>query len=319
METKQRSDMKIAVLAGGISDERNISLESGKNARAALEAAGYGTVDLIDTAAPGFLTDLANGSYDVAFLALHGKGGEDGTMQGALELLGIPYTGSDSIASACAVDKDLAKLLYARAGIPVAAGVALLRSDSPDIDAIVETVGRQSFVKPAVNGSSFGVKLVKDPSELADAIAFSHEYGDKILVEERLVGTEVTVGVIGDGETLRALPVVEIRMPKSADFYDLDVKYVDPTDIHRIPAEIPQDVYEQVQEYACAAHRALGCYGISRTDFIVTGRGPVALETNTIPGMTSTSLFPDEIRHAGATFEDACAELVDLALKRAAR
>ena len=127
------------------------------------------------------------------------------------------------------------------------------------------------------------------------------------------------MGVIGDGETLRALPVVEIRMPKSADFYDLDVKYVDPTDIHRIPAEIPQDVYEQVQGYACAAHRALGCYGISRTDFIVTDRGPVALETNTIPGMTSTSLFPDEIRHAGATFEDACAELVDLALKRAAR
>ena len=319
METKQRSDMRIAVLAGGISDERDISLESGKNAQAALIAAGYGHVDLVDTATPGFLTDLAAGSYDIAFLALHGKGGEDGTMQGALELLGIPYTGSDSIASACAVDKDLAKLLYARAGIPVAAGVALLRSDEPDIEKIVATVGEQAFVKPAVNGSSYGVKLVKDPSELADAIAFSHEYGDKILVEERLVGTEVTVGVIGDGETLRALPVVEIRMPKSADFYDLEVKYVDPTDIHRIPANLPEDVYAQVQAYACAAHRALGCYGISRTDFIVTERGPIALETNTIPGMTSTSLFPDEIRHSGSTFEDACAELVDLALKRAAK
>ena len=132
-----------------------------------------------------------------------------------------------------------------------------------------------------------------------------------------LVGVVVCEGVLG-GEDLVPLPVVEIRCPADSEFYDLDVKYVDPTDIHRIPAELAADDYARVQELACRAHRALGCTGFSRSDFIVTDQGPVILETNTIPGMTETSLFPDELRHAGIAFSEACAQLIDIALDRAA-
>lgn len=319
MEQQQRAGMRIAVLAGGTSDEREISLASGRNAVLALREAGFGTVELVDTAEPGFLSALSDDRPDVAFLALHGEGGEDGTIQGALEFLHIPYTGSNSIASACAVDKDLAKLLYDRAGIPISPGVALMPTDEVDVDALVAVVGEQSFVKPAINGSSYGVCSVHASVELPEAIAFARSFGAKVLVERRVVGTEVTVGVIGDGETLRALPVVEICMPEQSEFYDLDVKYVDPTDIHRIPARLDEETYARVQELACRAHIALGCYGVSRSDFIVSAEGPVILETNTIPGMTETSLLPDEVLHTGHTFADAAAELVELALARSGR
>lgn len=319
MEQRERATMHIAVLAGGASDERDISLASGENAACALREAGYGSVEIVDPAQPGFLGVLADMRPDVAFLALHGEGGEDGTIQGALEFLRIPYTGSNSIASACAVDKDLAKLLYDRAGIPISPGVALTRRDTIDVDALRQVVGEQSFVKPAVNGSSYGVRPVHAASELPEAIEFARSFGDKVLVERRVVGTEVTVGVMGDGDTLRALPVVEICMPEQSEFYDLEVKYVDPTDIHRIPARLDEETYALVQELACRAHEALGCYGISRSDFIISEEGPVILETNTTPGMTDTSLFPDEVRHTGRTFAEAAAELVDLALERGCR
>ena len=319
MAGKERSDMKIAVLAGGISDEREISLNSGAGAQAALLEAGFGVVELLDPGEPGFLDGIAHGGFDVAFIALHGKGGEDGMMQNILDYLRIPYTGSNAVASACAMDKELAKLLYARSGLKVAPGVAVERDEPYRVEDIVAIVGQVSFVKPAINGSSYGVTLVKSAGELAAAIEYAFGFGDKVLVEKRAVGTEVTVGVIGDGATLRALPVVEICMPQESEYYDLEVKYVDPTDIHRIPARLPQDVYAEVQELACRAHDALGCYGVSRSDFIITEEGPVILETNTIPGMTETSLLPDEVRHAGSTFAEVCAELVELALQRAAR
>ena len=319
MGVKRRDDMRIAVLAGGISDERDISLSSGRNVMQALYKAGYGLVDLVDPGADGFLSCLSGGAYDAAFLALHGRGGEDGMVQDILEFLHIPYTGSNPISCGVAMDKDLSKLLYARAGLPIAPGLAFTRDEVPSLEEIVSVVGPQSFVKPAINGSSYGISLVKKPSELASALENAFAYGDKVLVEQRIIGTEVTCGVLGDGETLRALPVVEICMPAQSEFYDLDVKYVDPKDIHRIPAHLPEDVYAQVQDLACAAHRALGCFGFSRTDIIVSEGGPVILETNYIPGMTPASLFPDEVVHANMTFADACAELVDLALERARR
>lgn len=315
----ERVDMSIAVLAGGCSHEREVSLASGRNAAVALRKAGFGTVDLMDPADPAVLTGLADRRPDAVFLALHGKGGEDGTIQGALEFLNLPYTGSNPMASACAVDKDLAKILYARAGVPTAPGVPFMEGDPIDADAVVCELGHELFVKPAINGSSYGVRLVKDPHELAGAVAYAHGFGDKVLVEQRVVGTEVTVGVLGDGKTLRALPVVEIRTPEHCEFYDLDVKYVDPTDIHRIPARLDEATYAQVQELAVRAHRSIGCFGFSRSDFIVSDHGPVILETNTIPGMTPTSLFPDEVRHAGLSFAEVCAELVDLAIERAQR
>lgn len=319
MDRTGRQDLRIAVLAGGTSDEREISLASGKNVVHALTEAGYGSVELIDPAAPTFLEHMAGDGWDAAFIALHGIGGEDGRIQHVLEFLGIPYTASSPLASGIAMDKDLSKLLYRRAGLPVAPSVTFGHPDMPPLEEIVAVVGEQSFVKPVVNGSSYGISLAKDPSELANAIEVAFEHGEKVMVEKRVFGTECSVAAVGDGETLRALPVVEILVPEQSEFYDLEVKYADPKDLHRIPACLPENVYTQVQEIACRAHEALGLYGISRTDVIVTEDGPVILETNNIPGMTPESLVPDEARHAGIPFSELCAELVDLALKRAGR
>lgn len=319
MDRTGRQDLRIAVLAGGTSDEREISLASGKNVVHALTEAGYGSVELIDPAAPTFLEHMTGDGWDAAFIALHGIGGEDGRIQHVLEFLGIPYTASSPLASGIAMDKDLSKLLYRRAGLPVAPSVTFGHADMPPLEEIVAVVGEQSFVKPVVNGSSYGISLAKDPSELANAIEEAFEHGEKVMVEKRVFGTECSVAAVGDGETLRALPVVEILVPEQSEFYDLEVKYADPKDLHRIPACLPENVYTQVQEIACRAHEALGLYGISRTDVIVTEDGPVILETNNIPGMTPESLVPDEARHAGIPFSELCAELVDLALKRAGR
>ena len=319
MDRTGRQDLRIAVLAGGTSDEREISLESGKNVVHALTEAGYGSVELIDPAAPTFLEHMTGDGWDAAFIALHGIGGEDGRIQHVLEFLGIPYTASSPLASGIAMDKDLSKLLYRRAGLPVAPSVTFGHADMPPLEEIVAVVGEQSFVKPVVNGSSYGISLAKDPSELANAIEVAFEHGEKVMVEKRVFGTECSVAAVGDGETLRALPVVEILVPEQSEFYDLEVKYADPKDLHRIPACLPENVYAQVQEIACRAHEALGLYGISRTDVIVTEDGAVILETNNIPGMTPESLVPDEARHAGIPFSELCAELVDLALKRAGR
>lgn len=319
MDRTGRQDLRIAVLAGGTSDEREISLASGKNVVYALTEAGYGSVELIDPAAPTFLEHMTGDGWDAAFIALHGIGGEDGRIQHVLEFLGIPYTASSPLASGIAMDKDLSKLLYRRAGLPVAPSVTFGHADMPPLEEIVAVVGEQSFVKPVVNGSSYGISLAKDPSELANAIEVAFEHGEKVMVEKRVFGTECSVAAVGDGETLRALPVVEILVPEQSEFYDLEVKYADPKDLHRIPACLPENVYTQVQEIACRAHEALGLYGISRTDVIVTEDGPVILETNNIPGMTPESLVPDEARHAGIPFSELCAELVDLALKRAGR
>lgn len=319
MDRTGRQDLRIAVLAGGTSDEREISLASGKNVVHALTEAGYGSVELIDPAAPTFLEHMTGDGWDAAFIALHGIGGEDGRIQHVLEFLGIPYTASSPLASGIAMDKDLSKLLYRRAGLPVAPSVTFGHADMPPLEEIVAVVGEQSFVKPVFNGSSYGISLAKDPSELANAIEVAFEHGEKVMVEKRVFGTECSVAAVGDGETLRALPVVEILVPEQSEFYDLEVKYADPKDLHRIPACLPENVYTQVQEIACRAHEALGLYGISRTDVIVTEDGPVILETNNIPGMTPESLVPDEARHAGIPFSELCAELVDLALKRAGR
>ncbi len=312
MSEYQPSELSVAVLAGGISDEREISFLSGAAVVDALYEAGYQHVDMLDPAADDFLVQLANGGYDVAFIALHGRGGEDGMIQSILAYLDIPYTGSGVIASACAADKDVSKAVYERAGIPVARGVAVRSDDDVCVADLVDAVGSECFVKPAVNGSSYGVTLVKEESELLSALEVAFDCDDKALVEERLVGTEITVGVLGNPPV--ALPIVEILPQQGSEFYDLDVKYIDPDLVHRIPAHISREDYEKAQEYAVRAHEALGCVGFSRSDFIVTDRGPVILETNTIPGMTPTSLFPDEARHAGIPFSAVCDQLIQIAL-----
>lgn len=314
MDQDQRRSLHVVVLAGGISDERDVSVSSGENVVKALEEQGYHDVDMLDPAEPSFLDDIRSGAYDVAFIALHGKGGEDGTIQSVLEFLHIPYTGSGVSASACAADKDISKAIYIRAGIPVAKGILISEDDEVDPEMVVSQLGSELFVKPALNGSSYGVSPVHGATGLPRAIEIALQHSSKALVEECLVGTEITVGVF-EGEELAALPIVEIRKQADAEFYDLDVKYSDPSNVHRIPAQISDDDYAEAQRLACLAHTALGCRGFSRSDFIVTDHGPVILETNTIPGMTDRSLYPDEIRHTSMTFGDVCDRLIELALK----
>lgn len=308
---------RVALLTGGWSDEREIALDSARACERALREAGFATVDLVDVAKKGTLSRLESGRYDVAFIAMHGRWGEDGCVQGLCEMLHLPYTFSGVLASAMATEKDVAKRAYREAGLPVPEGVEVTAGQAVDqalLDSLVERFGLPLFVKPACNGSSFGVTRVEEASQLAAALEAARAKGDAALVEHCVVGTEITVPVLGNDDA-RALPVVEIVT--GADFYDLKVKYEDPSKHHVIPARLDAEVYARAQEYAVRAHRALGCSGASRSDFIVTADGePVILETNTIPGMTETSLLPDSARHAGISFPELCRRLVELALER---
>lgn len=313
---KDVTSNKIAVLAGGWSDERDVSMSSGKEVRHALQEAGFSQVDLLDVAQDDFMERLMGGAYDVAFVAMHGKYGEDGCVQGLLEVLHIPYTFSGVLASALAMAKDVTKTVYERAGIPTAAGVTLMDGEEVSeerLDEIVEELGLPVFVKPASNGSSFGISHVLDRSSLREAVNKAALTGGHVLIEAAIVGEEITVPVIGNDKP-RALPIIEVVT--GADFYDEKVKY-EPSELHHvIPARLSEDVVARASELAERAHVALGCRGCSRSDFIVAADGtPYILETNTIPGMTAASLLPDSARHAGIEFSELCKYFVELALE----
>ncbi len=258
---------------------------------------------------------------DVCFVAIHGQWGEDGTIQGMLELLGIPYVGSGVLASALAMDKVMAKTVLAASGIEVPAGFVVSRTDWPEERestlARAEDLGLPLVVKPVRQGSSVGVVMVDSPSELPGAIEVGFQLDDRVMVERRLMGTELTVGVIGNGSALRALPVIEIAT--KAEFFDYRAKY-DPALTDEIcPARISDELALRVQEVAMAAHRALGCRDMSRTDMIATADGRVVtLEVNTIPGMTANSLLPKAARVAGIDFGELCALLIEAARARSA-
>lgn len=308
----------VVVIGGGWSDEREISLLSATECRRALIEAGFERVDLLDLASGDFVKRLVAGSYDVAFVALHGAYGEDGCVQGLLEVLHLPYTFSDVAASALASEKHLTKIVLANAGIPVPAGVDLPAGENLDATAaerLVSELGLPLFVKPASNGSSYGVSRVNSADELPAAVARAGAGGGRVLVESCVEGTEITVPVIGNSEP-EALPVVEIVT--GAEFYDIKVKY-EPSELHHvIPARLSEEATRRAQELAVRAHQTLGCRGCSRSDFIVTdGGAPILLEVNTIPGMTAQSLLPDSARHAGISFPDLCARFVELALEDA--
>lgn len=310
--------LRVVVIAGGWSDEREISLGSATECRQALLDAGFAVVDLLDLADARFLNSLTGGHYDVAFVAMHGRYGEDGCIQGLLEILHMPYTFSGVSASAVATEKELAKAVYAAAHIRTPRGIDLApRATLTDeqVDALVGELGLPLFVKPASNGSSFGISRVTERAQLPAALATAGAGGGRILVEECVEGMEITVPVMGN-EDAHALPIVEIVT--GADFYDLKVKYEPSAMHHVIPARLEPGVYAKAQELAVRAHRALGCRGCSRSDFIVTDQGePVILETNTIPGMTAVSLLPDSARHGGVEFPELCTRFIEYALEAA--
>jgi len=288
----------VAVLMGGWSSERPVSLSSGKGCADAIEAEGY-RVTRVDVGRD-IAEVLAKLRPDVAFNALHGPFGEDGCIQGVLEILGIPYTHSGVLASAVAMDKAKAKDVLRAAGVPVADSLVADRFEA----AKGHLMEPPYVVKPVAEGSSFGVLVVKEGAAHPPQQLYADDwpYGDRVMVERFAPGKELTVGVMGD----RALDVIEVVT--DGRFYDYDAKYRPGGSIHVLPARISPVVYQHVQMLALRAHQALGCRGVSRADFRFDegpdGTGPVVcLEVNTQPGMTPTSLVPDMAAHAGISFQ----------------
>ena len=289
----------VAVLMGGWSAEREISLRSGKACADALERSGY-QVSRIDVDRDVAATLRAR-KPDVALNVLHGRPGEDGTLQGLLEVLGIPYSHSGVLASALAMKKDIAKSVLKSVGVPVPGVMVAARKEA----AKRHLLPPPYVIKPVAEGSSVGVFMVREdhmhpPQELMRA---DWAFGDQILVEPYIPGKELTCAVMGD----RALGVIEI-VP-TVKFYDYEAKYAPGGSKHLLPAPIAADVYREVQRLALAAHRALGCRGVTRSDFrfddsLDAAKGLFCLEVNTQPGMTETSLVPELAAHAGISFED---------------
>lgn len=313
MNSWKPEDLRVALLAGGASDEREISLASGRGAGNALREAGFSVTEF-DPAEKKDLQNLIAGNYDVAFLCMHGKMGEDGTLQGFLEMIGLPYIGSGVWSSALAMDKAKSKLFYENADIQTPVSVTLYSPDDMSVEDILSTVGESCVVKPATEGSALGVYIVKGADEVKDAIEKAFELDSEVLVETFVKGTELTIAVLGN-EQLEALPVIQI-VPRN-EFYDFESKYAPGGSQHLCPAPLNAEATEKVQAMAKAAHRVLGCSGISRSDFIMDENGEFwILETNTLPGMTETSLLPDAARAAGIEFPELCTRLIELALEK---
>lgn len=308
-------DYAVAVLYGGTSGEREVSLNSGTCCARALEEKGF-AVTMIDPASRDDLKRLVEETFDVAFLALHGKGGEDGTMQGFLETLGIPYTGSGILSNAIAINKGKSKELYESAGLRVAASVLVGRNDvldDADRQEIVDTCGIPCVVKPSTEGSSLGMTIVRDASDLQAALDTALAVDDEAMVEQFIDGIELTVGVMGSDDPT-AFPVIQI-LSNDDEFYNYHAKYAAGGSAHICPAPISEEATEQAQGMAVAAHAVLGCKGISRTDIMLDEEGRCwVLETNTLPGMTDTSLIPDAARAVGMDFGDVCEKLIEMAL-----
>ena len=305
--------LKVALLSGGISSERDVSIKSGNQVYEALDKAKY-DVTRYDPA-----TDLgklvANASrIDVAFIVLHGPYGEDGTVQGLLNLLHIPYQGSGVLGSALAMDKWTSKRLYKEAGLPVPPFKVLTRGQAYDAEAIAKKPGFPLVVKPRYGGSSIGTSVMQTPQQLPEALERAFEYGPNVILEAYLEGTEITGGVLGNDD-LQLLPIVEVIPESGYAFFDYEAKYMEGATREICPARINQTISGRAQSYAATAHRALCCRGYSRTDMIVHNEIIYVLETNTIPGMTPVSLFPLAAKTAGISFSQLLDRLIGLALE----
>ncbi len=342
------SKCRVAVLMGGTSAERDVSLSTGRQILNALDPAKY-TVYALDTASGekflpvtglehplGTLT-AADGTTtitalpqlpqanaasrpDVVFIALHGPGGEDGTVQGMLEVLGIPYTGSGVLASALAMDKAMCKRVLTSAGVQMPQDVTMTRVQKHVSTADYAALGGRDamslpwIVKPSRQGSTIGMTVVQKPQDLKAALEAAFAHDDTALVEQFVSGTEITVPVLGNDD-LEVLPIVEI-VP-AGGFYDYAAKYTPGATDEIVPARIPTDVAAEARHIAKVCHRTLGCRGMSRTDMIVTPDNQIyTLEVNTIPGMTPTSLLPRSAQAAGLAFGHLLDRLIDLALER---
>ena len=312
--TMDRSQFgKVAVLMGGASAEREVSLMSGTGVLQALRASGV-DAHAFDPAERE-LGDLRREGFARCFIALHGRFGEDGTVQGALELLGIPYTGSGVMASAIAIDKAMTKRVWTAEGLPTPRHVLLRRGhfDQQQVIAVPDTLGLPVIVKPAREGSSIGVVKVQGYSEMKDAVEQAGRLDADILCEQCIIGDEVTCPVIGSGADARALPVIRIQAPDGN--YDYQHKYFTNDTQYLVPCGLPAGEEEAIQRLVLQAYRVLGCRGWGRVDVMIDGasRQPFLLEINTSPGMTSHSLVPMSARAAGMSYEALCVQLLSMA------
>lgn len=297
-------DAKIAVLCGGMSSEREISLRSGNNCLAALHRLGYKNAQIVDVS-PNVMNDLKG--FEYAYNTLHGKFGEDGCIQGVLEILKIPYTGCGVMASAICMNKEYTKKVMQTAGLPLIKSVYLLEGENP-----VEKVKELHYplmIKPVSEGSSFGMNKVNNEEELTQAVETARKYNNHILIEEYLVGTAATVGVLEKDGKAFATEILELR-PKN-EWYDYECKYTKGMTEFVLPAELSEDMTKKVKEYAVKAFEVCGCSGVSRVDFHIVGEIPYILEVNTNPGMTDTSDLPAQAAAGGISYDN----LVEMILK----
>jgi len=302
---------KVAVLMGGSSAERPVSLMSGGGVLKALQSQGV-DAHAFDPAERE-LVELKRDGFERVFIALHGRHGEDGTVQGALELLGIPYTGSGVMASAVAMDKVMTKRIFVAEGLPTPRWLWLApdRQDRGDVITVPDTLGLPLIVKPPREGSSIGITKVKGYSQMQDAVTLAAQYDADVLCEEFIEGTEVTCAVLGTGATARALPVIRIEAPDGN--YDFEHKYFSEDTSYHCPSGLPPDEEAEVQRLTLAAYRSLNCRGWGRADLMIraSDRKPFLLEMNTSPGMTGHSLVPMAARAAGMSYEQLCVHIVE--------
>jgi D-alanine-D-alanine ligase len=295
---------KVAVLLGGKSAEREVSLKSGSMVLAALRKKGVDAHPFDPKERD--LLDLVKERFQRVFIALHGRFGEDGTVQGVLEWLGIPYTGSGVLASALAMDKLRTKRMWAAEGLP-SAPYAVLDKDA-DLKAVAKRLGVPMFVKPASEGSSVGMTKVRKAAALGEAFTLAVNYDPVVLAEKFIDGPELTVGILGE----QVLPIIRIETPR--EFYDYEAKYLANDTRYLIPCGLSKAKEQQLQALSLKAFRALGCRGWGRVDLMLDKRGrPFLLEINTSPGMTDHSLVPMAARAVGISYEDLCVKILELA------
>jgi len=305
--------LTIALLSGGISSERDVSIASGNQVYEALDSDKYEVIRYDPkTDLPKLIADAAN--IDVALIILHGPYGEDGTVQGLLDLLNIPYQGSGVLGSAIGMNKLVSKQLYKDAGLPVAPSLTFNSIGMVNTPEVVDKLGLPLVVKPVTSGSSIGLSIVKTEDSLSAALEKAFTEDHEIIIEAYIKGIELTGGVIGNDE-LQALPIVEIIPGEEFEFFDYTAKYTPGASEEICPARIDEVMTAKAQTYAKTAHRALCCKGYSRTDMILADGEIYVLETNTIPGMTPTSLLPQAAGVAGISFSQLLDQLIELSLE----
>ncbi len=325
------SDRKrVVVLMGGDSGERAVSMDSGRAVAQAIDGTRFdvtcvawngalpsqgnrgerlGELPLLHVGSSQLLDTLMKLQPDVTFIALHGGSGENGNLQAMLEKVGLRYTGSGPVASALGMDKVASKQLFERLGLVTPRWLGLPKTDLDELgpqrlrEAVVRELGLPVIVKPVAAGSTLGVTIIREAEAMEAAVTTALEFDTRVLIEELIVGVELTAGVMTRGDQVEVLPLIEIVPKSAAGFYDYDAKYTPGHSDHVIPPRLNEATQQRVREVAAAACCALGCRGVARADFMVSGEGaPYLLEVNTVPGMTATSLVPDAARAAGIDF-----------------